>query len=675
MYYNRDLSWLEFNHRVLKEAGCDVVPLFERMKFLAIFYSNLNEFFSIRYPVILVISKIKTKTKVKAAGDVHPHPLEAIQKQVDEQLTEAGDILQQKLIPELAENGIVLYYNEPLKSVHVNEVREIFLSKVLSFVQPLFLDGHMTGRFTPEANKLYMVVSLKKKGEEEIRHTILKIPSDNLKRFFKLSPAEGKEHVIFIDDIIRENAHLIYPGFEIAGAYSVMMNRDADLDYEEDYAGNMLKKIEKQLAKRAEGRPSRFLCEPGMPVNLQLYISSLFGIDQEGLFTGLRYHKLSDLASFPTYNLPLEYEAQQPILQPGLIEGGDIFTAIEKNDILLHFPYHSYNPILTFFNQAAIDPDVNEIYITLYRVATDSLIANAMISAARNGKKVTVFIELKARFDEANNIHWSKKMKEAGIAIIYSIPGIKVHTKIALVTKHGSGGQKAYALISTGNFNELTARVYTDHTLLTANAAVTSELLLLFRFLEKRVKPDERNFIPFKTLLVSQFNMVRNFEFLIESEIKKVKAGGKGLIRIKMNNLEEPGMIDMLYRASRKGVDVKLIVRSICSLVPGVPELSERIAVKRLVDRYLEHTRLFIFGHDEDATVIIGSSDWMTRNLYRRIEACAPITDPESRQQLLHYFELQWNEGTGSCDDEETAGGKEHLHAQQSIYKYLKEGV
>ncbi len=677
MYYNRDLSWLEFNYRVLQEAACEKVPLFDRIKFLSIFSSNLDEFFSVRYPVILAISNLKAKTQRKIENYIPEHYLEKIQLQIEHQIIEFSNILIQQIIPQLETNDIVLYYNQPLKKEHIQEAREIFLSNVLSFLQPVFLKGAMLKKFEPEANKLYMIITLKKHGEKEVQNAIIKIPSDNLQRFYTLSPVNGRNYVVFIDDIIRENSKYIFPGFEIAGIYSIKFNRNADLDFEEDYSGNILEKIEKQLANRAHGRPSRFLYESSMPRNVQLYIASVFGIDLEQIFADGRYHNLSDLSLFPNFGKKLTYNEQKPLSISSLSEGGDIFKAIEKKDMLLHFPYHSYNPILSFFNQAAIDPDVNEIYITLYRVAADSLIANALISAAKNGKKVTVFIELTARFDEANNIVWSKKMKKAGVRIIYSIPGIKVHTKIALVTKTNDGKMKTYSIISTGNFNELTARFYTDHTLLTTDKDINAELLTLFHFLEKRVKPAADNAISFKKLYVSQFNMVDNFQKLVENEIKKAKKTGKGLIRLKINNLEEPGMIDLLYKAGRAGVTIHLLIRSICCLVPGIKGASDNIQVKRLVDRYLEHTRLFIFGEDKDAQVIIGSSDWMTRNLYYRIELCTPVVDPNSRIELLDYFDLQWKDTEKTMllnSTIEYPGTDLAIHnGQQSIYNYLKQ--
>ena len=677
MYYNRDLSWLEFNYRVLGEAACESVPLFDRIKFLSIFSSNLDEFFSIRYPVILAIANLKAKTRRKIEHNIPEHFLEKIQSEIERQVTEFENIFTGQIIPLLEANDIVLYYNKPLLKEHIPEARDKFLSRILSFLQPVFLKRDIQKVFSPEANKLYMIITLKKHGEDETQLAIIKVPSEDLTRFYKLSAINGKNYVVFIDDIIKENSRYIFPGFEVVGVYSIKFNRNAELDFEENYHGNILEKIEKQLAKRAHGQPSRFVFEATMPRNVQLYVASIFGISLEEIFPDGRYHNLSDLAAFPHFGKKLTNDEWVPLNLPALSDAGDIFNAIEKKDILLHFPYHSYNTILSFFNQAAIDPDVCDIYITLYRVAAGSLIANALISAAKNGKKVTVFIELKARFDEANNIIWSKKMKDAGIRIIYSIPGIKVHTKIALVTRTVNGRKKTYSIISTGNFNELTARYYTDHTLLTADKDVNYELLMLFHFLEKRVKPTDDNVTVFSRLYVSPFNMVSNFEKLVEHEIQKAKKKGNGLIRLKLNNLEEPGMINLLYKASNAGVSVQLLVRSICCLTPGIKGLSENIKVRRLVDRYLEHTRIFVFGADKDARIVIGSSDWMTRNLYYRIELCTPVADSASRKELLDYFSLQWQDNDKSSSVNSTAEitrDKTRIHnGQRSIYNYLKE--
>lgn len=680
LYHNRDLSWLGFNERILMEAANKDVPLFERLKFLSIFSSNLDEFFSVRYPVVLAIGQLKTKTQKKIDKDRSENIVDKIQLTIERQLEEYGRILEQELLPNLQENGIVLYYNSSIRPEHKDEVREIFLSTILSFVQPVFLDANSENKFSPESNQLYMIISLKKADHKELQHTIIKVPSDTLKRFYVLSPLEDKEYIIFIDDIIRENIHCIFPGFEISATYSIKFNRDSEVDLDEEYSGDILKKIEKKLHKRAKAPLSRFLYQSNMPRNVQLFVASYFKIDYEEMFAGNKYHNLKDLIKLPDFNKRLAYEKRKPLMAVKLNECGDIFRTMEERDILLHLPYQSYNPILTFFNQAAVDPEVDEIFITLYRVAENSLIVNALISAACNGKKVTAFVELKARFDEANNINWSRKMQDAGIKIIYSIPGIKVHSKIALVTKGKHANKKTYALLSTGNFNELTANFYTDHTLLTCNTAINTELHTLFQFLQKRERPTQTETIKFNTLLVSHFNMTEQFENLIDQEVKKAKKGLPALIRIKLNNLEEPKMIGLLYKASQAGVQIQLIARSICSLIPSSPGVSEHIKVKRIVDRYLEHSRIFIFGSDENNTcVFIGSSDWMTRNLHYRIEVCTPVYDSDCKKQLIDYFDLQWRDNdkavliTENTEQQFITAQEEKVNAQSAIYNYLQQ--
>jgi polyphosphate kinase len=416
-----------------------------------------------------------------------------------------------------------------------------------------------------------------------------------------------------------------------------------------------------------------------MPRNVQLFLGSSFGIDHDEIFAGRRYHNLKDLATLPVNIKELNYPDQKPLSSPQLYDNSDIFNLMDKRDILLHFPYDSYNPILSFFNQAAIDPFVDEIYITLYRVAFDSLIVNALISAARNGKTVTAFIELKARFDEANNIQWSRKMKDAGIRLIYGIPEIKVHSKIALVIKRDGSERRSYSILSTGNFNELTARFYTDHTLLSTDPSINEEVYSLFQFLKQRKMPSGKNDLLFSRLYVSQFNMIPSFERLINKELVKAKRGMPALIRVKLNNLEEPHMIALLYKASQAGVKVQMIVRSICCLVPGLSNLSENIEVRRIVDRYLEHSRIFIFGTSDDLTLVIGSSDWMTRNLFHRIEVCTTIDDPVCKKELIDYFEIQWKDNDkavrllSNMVHEKPDQGKEVHNAQKEIYEYLKE--
>jgi polyphosphate kinase len=394
---------------------------------------------------------------------------------------------------------------------------------------------------------------------------------------------------------------------------------------------------------------------------------------------GGRYHNLKDFGSLPNPSKgKLTHTNWPSIAHPGFDVHRSIFQSIAGQEKLLHLPYHSYNYILRFFNEAAIDPDVKEIYVTLYRVAADSHIVNALISAARNGKKVTVFVELKARFDEANNLKWSKKMKAAGIKIINSIPGLKVHAKVALVRRIENKELKNYSFMATGNFNEATGRFYTDHVLFTSHKEMGIELEWLFDYLQSRKQPAEYMKIPFEHLLVSQFNMIRRFEKLIDREIKNAKKGRPAGIIIKLNNLQERNMIEKLYEASRAGVKVQLLTRSICSLAPGIKGQSENITVTRIVDRYLEHARVFVFHNNGEPLYFMGSADWMNRNLHSRIEVIFPVYDKKFGEEINHILQLQLNDNTKAVlvtvalDNPRVVNDKEPVSAQQAIYEYVR---
>lgn len=670
-----------FNLRVLQEASDAAIPLFERLNFLSIFSSNLDEFFRVRYPGIVAISLLNKKTR-KAIGETDGNIAERVQDEIMRQLELFGSILHDQILPALKKNGIIFYYSDPILEEHLPEIREIFLSNVLSYIQPIYLDGKTEKGFIPENNKLYFVITLLENNEGILKQAIVNIPSEKVKRFFVLTPIKGFEYVIFLDDIVRENLKYLFPGLEIIGVHSIKINRDAELYLSDDFRGNLLQKIESQLDKRDFGPPSRLLYQQGMPANLQMFLAGAFKITYEEMFLGGRYHNLKDLSRFPDFGVLKHYENRKPLNSASVMNSGDIFNILMNEDILLHIPYQSYNPVLSFFNQAAVDVDVADIYITLYRVAEESHIINALISAAKNGKNVVAFIELKARFDEANNIKWGRLMKEAGVKIIYSNPKIKVHSKIALVRKRKGVAKQSYAILSTGNFNELTAQFYTDHVLMTTDLQIIKELLNIFKFLQLKEISSEDKKLKFGCLLVSQFNMVDQIKNLIDKEIEKAQNGTEGFIRIKVNNLEEPGMIDYLYKAASAGVKVQLIVRSICCIIPGALGEGDNIIVKRIVDRYLEHSRMFIFGKDDEATVIIGSSDLMTRNLYHRIEVLVTIKNDVCKEELLKYFALQWMDNDKAAtllpdykQERNNDNTTIKINAQQSIYNYLEEKV
>jgi polyphosphate kinase len=667
-YFDRDISWLSFNERVLLEAAKESVPLLERINFLSIYSSNLDEFYRVRIPSLMALQKIKKEKNNPAHAEILKQATEKIQCQ----LKKFGAVLTEQLIPLLKENNIHLVYKELIPPAIKAAAQEFFFSQILAYLQPVELNGN---DFFPENNKLYIAAIIEQKDEEKA--FIVNIPSANLSRFFSTG-AGGINYIVFIDDIIKENLPVIFSDAAIKGTYSFKITRDAELELQDEYEGDIAEKIEKQIAKRDLGFATRFLYSPGMPEHLFDQIISAFHLSGASIMEGGVYHNLKDFSSFPVKDSKLCYPGWPPV-KKNILAGQSLFSSIALGDIMIHPPYHDYNLILRFFNEAAIDNDAEEIYVTLYRIAGDSRIAAALISAAKNGKSVTVFVELKARFDEANNIRWAKRMKEAGVKIIYSIPGLKVHAKVALVKRKKDKRFKYYGLFATGNFNESTARFYTDHILMTTHKEMLRELELLFIYLAKRKIPDSSQDIEFRHLLVAQFNLQQRFFELIDREIEWAKKGVKAGITIKLNNLEEKLLIDKLYEASNAGVTINLLVRSICKLVPGIKEMSENITANRIVDRYLEHGRIFWFYNNGMDELYAGSADWMNRNIYRRIEVCFPVYDETIRKELKQLLLLQAKDNVQSVyldenlDNNPVVNSEEKIRSQEAIYQMIKD--
>jgi polyphosphate kinase len=679
--FNRDLSWLQFNERVLLEAKDDSVPLYNRISFLSIFSSNLDEFFRVRMPSILALHELSLENA--AIDEQYPEELAGeVQAVLQKQLEIYGKILTQEILPAMGANAIHLYYKEQIHELHLAALNDHFHYKVMSFLQPVWLTEENRKKVFPENNALYFVLSLSPQNKnDEIEYVLLNIPSANLPRFFEPGKIGDKHAIVFLDDIIRENAAQLFPGYSINSCYSIKVTRDAEMNMGDEFVGDIAEKIETSLDKRDLGLPTRFLYESGMPFSMRKFLQYYFKLRPQEMVEGGRYHNLKDLASLPDPTKgKLSYTSLPSLPHAGINSNKSLLKQIEEGDKLLHIPYHSYNNILRFFNEAAADPFVKEIYITLYRVASESQIVHALISAAKNGKKVTVFVELKARFDEANNIKWSKRMKAAGVKIVYSIPNLKVHAKIALVKRKQNLQHNYYALLATGNFNESTARFYTDHALFTADKNITAELELLFCYLSTREKPEDYKFIKFEQLLISQFNILQRFEALIDQEIANAISAKPAHIIIKLNNLQEKKMIYKLYEASNAGVKIELIIRGICCLIPGVAGMSENITVRRIVDRYLEHGRIFIFHNNGNREYYMGSADWMNRNLHRRIEVCFPVKEPALQQQLEDIIQLQLADNSKAVMVNERLenvfierkGEEEKVSAQESIYGYVK---
>ncbi len=655
-YLDRDLSWLSFNYRVLMEAQDKKVPLIERLRFLAIYSSNLDEFFRVRVADIRNLAQIDKK-KINKQIDVKPKRLlEKIHAEVSHQLQEYGESLTEVLNKLKEENIVICTSLEEIPTEAESEILHYFKTKVSAYMKPVFIARK---KLFLDNQALYFAISFKSG-----RQSFLKIPSDKLPRFFK-TKIDDKTYFIFLDDVIRLHLDLIYPGEEAVNCSSIKLNKDADLQIDDEYEGDLVEKIEKQIKKRNLGTPSRFLFDRNISDDLLSSLTSKLNLSEDDVVTGGRYHNLNDFFQISGGSKDLEYKKLKPIKRKEIDESRSIFKLIEKKDQLFHFPFHSYDYILQFFSEAAIDPEVEEINVTFYRMAKKSVIGEALISAAANGKKVTVFMEVKARFDEENNLVWARRMKEAGITILYSLPGLKVHAKVALVKKK----QKMYGFFGTGNLNEKTSEIYCDHGLLSCHKEMTKELAAVFDFLYENKSPS-----PFRHLIVSQFNAMRRFEELIDREIKHAKAGKEARITIKLNNLQEQHLIQKLYEAAEVGVEVRMIVRSICCLTPGV----NGIKVKRIVDRYLEHARIFCFHNAGSEEVYMGSSDWMNRNLHRRIEVSFPIYDDKMKEELITILGFQWEDDIKgvwmNAELENVRPSPEKvIRAQMDTYKYLNQ--
>jgi polyphosphate kinase len=663
-YFDRDISWLGFNGLILDKAGHPEVPLLERIKFLAIFSSNLDEFYRVRIPVIAALAKLEM------SADDNLHHVKLI---VEEQQQHYGQILAD-ILPQLKASDICFVYNTPIPAPILDAVTSYFYSEILAFLTPVFLTE---AAFYPENNQLYFAVILEDNNVAEVP-AVLNIPSDNLPRFY-YTQASGVQYVVFIDDIIRHHLELVFKSYTLKGSYSFKVTREANLDLKDEYPGDVAEQIEKQLSKRDFGQATRFLYQPNIPLRTLTVLIDLLDLAKSNITEGGFYHNLKDLMSFPVKDKALSYPAQPALPHPGISITSSLFDQIEAGDIMLHPPYQDFDNVLRFFNEAAINPQVKEIYVSLYRVASDSRIVNALISATKNRKKVNVVIELKARFDEANNLKWAKKLQKAGAQIIYSVIALKIHAKIALVKLQQGSRIKYLGLLGTGNLNESTAKVYTDHVLMTANPLLLRELELLFIFLMKREKPEKHQDLKFQYLLVSKFNLQQRFLEMIDREIDFARQGHPASIIIRLNNLEEKLLIEKLYEASNAGVKISLIIRSICCLKPQVEQMSKNITVKRIVGRYLEHGRIFIFNNNNQPEVYLGSADWMNRNIYHRIEVCYPVYNDQIKKQVMDIVMLQLNDKVQGAEVDQQLNNVSlpfsvgEIPSQQQIYNLLNQ--
>ncbi|MEZ4898173.1 MAG: polyphosphate kinase 1 [Saprospiraceae bacterium] len=640
-YIDRDVSWLSFNYRVLQEAKDPSVPLLERVKFLAIYSSNLDEFFRIRianHRNLLRVGK-KTMRKLDYAPAI---TLNNILKIVTKQQEEFSYIFENQIVPLLQENRIFLLRGYELNPEQRDFIDTYFENNLLPFVQPVLLVKNKIRPFLNNA-ALYLVLHLREleNPNSPPEYAIIKIPSDHIPRFIGLPSSRPERHdLIILDDVVRHSVQWLFPGYEIIDSYSIKLTRDAELYIDDEFSGDLIQKIRRSLTKRSVGPASRLVYDREMPDKVLHFLMNVFELAEEDLMPEGRYHNNSDFFKFPNFDKIHLKEIPLPPLQHPLEKESDFFAAIKQSDHMVHMPYQSYESVILFFEKAAQDPQVTHIKIIQYRVAQVSRIMNALIQAVEAGKHVSAFIEVKARFDEQANIEWGEKLEKAGVNVHYSFPGLKVHSKVALVRRIEPRGPFIYTYFSTGNFHEGTARIYSDFGLFTGDRRLTREAARLFSYLETVKRPRT----PFRHILVGQFGLREKLEDYIRFEIEQAKAGKASYILLKLNSLQDTEMIQLLYEASQAGVKIKLIIRGICSLVPGVRGYSENIECISIVDRFLEHARVYVFHHGGKELMYLGSADWMTRNLSHRIETAIPIYNASIKKTIHDLLQIQLND-------------------------------
>lgn len=673
---NREVSWLAFNDRVLQEAADKTVPLVERIRFLAIFSSNLDEFYRVRVATLNRLSNINTKSK-EILGYNPRKTLNQIKDIVVRQERKFNHLYEDDILQELELQKIFIINEKQLNVSRGLFVRDYFREKVLSTLVPVMINKNES---FPELKDraIYLFVRLvKNRSKEKSRFALIEIPADGSSRFLVLPETNDLKFITLIDDIVRyclDDIFFIFD-YDSIEAYSIQLTRDAELDLDRNVSEKFIDALAKSLQKRRKGKPMRLLYDTDMPLDMLTYLVAELDLSADGLIPGNRYHNFKDFISFPNVGGPdLEYPKLPPLPVNNLSSMKSIFAQISKKDYLINLPYQSFDYIIHFLREAAIDPKVKEINITLYRLAENSRVIHALINAAKNGKKVNCLLELKARFDEQANIYWTNRLEEEGVVVNYGMLDYKVHSKICLVKRVEKGENVYYANLATGNFNEKTASLYCDHSVFTSNPVITRELVKLFEGLQKKVF-----YKGFENLIVSPLESRQKFYSLIEQEIKNAKAGKKAYITLKMNSLTDENIISKLYEANNSGVKIKLIIRGMCCLIPGLEGFSENIEAFSIIDRFLEHARVWIFGNDGNDLVYLSSADLMPRNLDHRVEVGFPILDPDIKSEIIDIINIQLMDNTKAREINRLNNNryrktrtKTISRAQNDIYSYLK---
>ncbi len=672
-YIPKEISWLSFNERVLQEAENSKVPLLERFKFMGIYSNNLDEYFRVRVATLRRISFLGADSK-NILGYNPKYTLSEIYKKVITQNIRFEKNYA-KLLEELSKHKIFIVNEKQLDPEQVDFIQDYFHKEVRTRLMPFIIEKDSD---LPDLvdDAIYFAICLRENTTNKKKFALLEIPTTILPRFIIL-PGTGKEKfIMFIDDIIRFGLKDIFFIFQFSEilAYTIKLTKDAELEIADDISESYIDKVSRSLLQRKKGNPVRFIYDRNIPGDfLQVITKKLhFGPD-DVIIPSNRYHNFKDFMNFPVLNMKeFYYPPVVPINHMDIVRGGSILSAIKRKDIMLHFPYHPFDYFIDLLREASLDPYVLSIRITLYRLARNSSVINALLNAVRNGKEVITVVELQARFDEEANILWGNKLLDEGVKVIYGVPGLKVHSKLCMITRLENNITQRYAAVGTGNFNEDTARTYTDHLLFTANKKITNEVFKVFSFFNANYKNDK-----YYHLVLSPFHLRKKIISLIENEIQNAKSGKKAYVYLKLNNLTDAEIINYLYQASNAGVEIRLIIRGMLSLVPGLRNLSENINAIGIVDRFLEHSRFLIFCDGGNDQVYITSADIMPRNLDYRMEVTCPVFDKSIKNEIKNIFEIQWNDNVKARIFDEIQSnshvnnGNKTNQSQVEIYNYL----
>jgi polyphosphate kinase len=671
----KEISWLAFNARLLQEADSADVPLLERLKFLGIYSANLDEFFRVRVATLKRLALLGRRSRDLIRYDP-AKILRAVVEETHRQHAEYSS-LYDRLIAELREHRIHLVNEKELDPAQLAFTRRYFCEHVCARLSPVLLRQRAPLVVLKDRSN-YLAVHLHDSRERHRdRHALLELPTEDLPRYVVLPERDGDRYVIYLDDIVRANLDQVFAIFphDERFAYMVKFSRDAELDLDDDIDESYLSRISRSLKKRAQAKTVRFLYDATIPKELlELLLEKLEIQRDDSLLPGGRYHNRSDLIGFPRFDSYALCDPPARVLShPQLDSARRILSAIAAEDLLVHMPYHNFDRVLAFLREAALDPRVQSIQIALYRVARNSAVVQALINAVRNGKEVTVIMELQARFDEAANLLWTKRLQEAGAHVLVGVPGLKVHAKICLVTRKERGELRRYAVIGTGNYNEVTARVFSDIHLMTADPDITAEVERVFTLIVRPYRKAE-----FKHLMVSPYNLRQRVMELLDREIDFARKGEDAWVEIKLNNLSDDEIVARLYTAAQAGVRLRLNIRGMFSVQPGIPGVSEGIEAIGLVDRFLEHARVLAFGNGGHPEVWIGSADWLPRNFEKRIEVMAPVRNERLRRLLLDVLAVQWRDNRrarildAGLNNHYRLNGGPPLRAQEATYDVLE---